>query len=112
VPELPGCPAYSESEERALREIKTAIDLWLSTARNIGREIPKPHGSELLRNLLDEQSNFFVVLYKRSWFISPFTIRMSGETHASLDRSCGFPERSPATRKETSNSSAGCRNAC
>ena len=35
VPELPGCSAFGESEERALQEIKTAIDLWLSTARDM-----------------------------------------------------------------------------
>ena len=56
VPELPGCSAFGESEERALQEIKTAIDLWLTTAKNIGREIPKPHGREVLRDLLDERS--------------------------------------------------------
>jgi predicted RNase H-like HicB family nuclease len=56
VPELPGCSAYGGNEEKALQEIKTAIDLWLSTAKNMGREIPKPHGREMLRDLLDERS--------------------------------------------------------
>jgi predicted RNase H-like HicB family nuclease len=56
VPELPGCSAYGLSEEIALQEIKTAIDLWLSTARSMGREIPKPQGREMLRDLLDERS--------------------------------------------------------
>ena len=56
VPELAGCSAYGETEEVALREIKTAIDLWLSTARSMGREIPKPQGREVLRDLLDERS--------------------------------------------------------
>jgi len=41
VPELPGCSAYGKSEEQALQEIKIAIDLWLSTARDMGREILK-----------------------------------------------------------------------
>ncbi len=54
VPELAGCSAFGESEEEALREIKTAIDLWLSTARKIGRKIPAPCGREVLRELLDE----------------------------------------------------------
>jgi len=44
VPELAGCSAYGESEEQALQEIKTAIDLWLSTARDMGREILKAAG--------------------------------------------------------------------
>jgi predicted RNase H-like HicB family nuclease len=56
VPELAGCSAYGESEEQALREIKTAIDLWLTTARSMGREIPEPQGREVLRDLLDERS--------------------------------------------------------
>ena len=55
VPELAGCSAFGESEEEALREIKTAIDLWLSTARKLGREIPKPRGQGVLRDLLDER---------------------------------------------------------
>ncbi|GAB6286695.1 MAG: type II toxin-antitoxin system HicB family antitoxin [Methanoregula sp.] len=56
VPELPGCSAYGEREEQALQEIKTAIDLWLSTAKSMGRKIPKPHGREILPDLLDECS--------------------------------------------------------
>ena len=56
VPELPGCSAFGEKEEDALQEIKVAIDLWLSTARRIGREIPKPQGKEVLRDLLEEHS--------------------------------------------------------
>ena len=56
VPELPGCSAYGESEELALQEIKTAIDLWLSTAQNTGREIPRPQGREVIRDLLAEHS--------------------------------------------------------
>ena len=57
VPELPGCSAFGETEERALQEIKTAIDLWLSTARELGREIPAPRGREVLRDLLAEHSH-------------------------------------------------------
>ena len=60
VPELPGCSAYGESEEQALQEIKTAIDLWLSTARSMGRDIPKPQGREMLRDLLEERSRHTV----------------------------------------------------
>jgi len=33
VPELPGCSAFGKTEEEALREIKTAIELWLETAK-------------------------------------------------------------------------------
>ncbi|AGB01876.1 type II toxin-antitoxin system HicB family antitoxin [Methanoregula formicica] len=61
VPELPGCSAYGESEELALQEIKTALDLWLSTARDTGREIPRPCGREVLRDLLAEHSRRDIV---------------------------------------------------
>ena len=39
VPELPGCSAFGETEERALKEVKIAIQLWLETAKEIGRDI-------------------------------------------------------------------------
>ena len=55
APELAGCSAFGESEEQALQEIKTAIELWLSTARKLDREIPKPRGQGVLRDLLDER---------------------------------------------------------
>ena len=42
VPELPGCSAFGETEEEALREVKVAIDLWLETAEREGRQVPKP----------------------------------------------------------------------
>jgi predicted RNase H-like HicB family nuclease len=42
VPELPGCSAFGETEERALREVKIAMQLWLETARGMGRVIPVP----------------------------------------------------------------------
>ena len=40
VPELPGCSAFGETEERALKEAKIAMQLWLQTAKEIGRAIP------------------------------------------------------------------------
>jgi len=42
VPELPGCSAFGESEEEALKEVKTAIALWLETAEKECRQIPRP----------------------------------------------------------------------
>jgi len=53
VPELPGCSAFGKNEEEALREIKTAIELWIEAAKKEGREIPKPMGRELLRRVMD-----------------------------------------------------------
>jgi predicted RNase H-like HicB family nuclease len=48
VPELPGCSAFGETQERALREVKIAMKLWLETAREIGREIPVPQKRSLM----------------------------------------------------------------
>jgi predicted RNase H-like HicB family nuclease len=48
VPELPGCSAFGETEEEALREIKEAIGIWICYAEVEKREIPSPRGSELL----------------------------------------------------------------
>jgi len=48
MPELPGCSAFGETEEKALEEIKIAMELWLETARKEKRNIPHPRGKELL----------------------------------------------------------------
>ncbi len=48
VPELPGCSAFGETEEKALEEVKTAMGLWLKVAEKEGIEVPIPHGKELL----------------------------------------------------------------
>ena len=53
IPELPGCSAFGETEEEALEEVKTAMELWLETAKKEGRKIPQPHGKELLRGLYE-----------------------------------------------------------
>jgi len=53
APELPGCSAFGETEEEALREIKVAIDLWLDTAQKEGRGIPQPIEKELLKTFMD-----------------------------------------------------------
>ncbi|AEA47386.1 type II toxin-antitoxin system HicB family antitoxin [Archaeoglobus veneficus] len=53
VPELPGCSAFGETEEEALKEIKIAIELWIEAAKKEGREIPKPMGKELLKAVME-----------------------------------------------------------
>jgi len=53
APELPGCSAFGETEEEALKEIKVAIDLWLETAEKAGREIPQPIEKELLKTFME-----------------------------------------------------------
>ena len=48
VPELPGCAAHGASHEAALKQAQRAIDLWIDTARKLGRPIPAPKGRRLL----------------------------------------------------------------
>lgn len=47
VPELPGCMAHGDSPAAALASCQEAIDLWLDTARGMGRSIPEPKGRRL-----------------------------------------------------------------
>lgn len=42
VPELPYCSAWGDSYEDALREVRVAMDLYLDTLREDGREVPEP----------------------------------------------------------------------
>ncbi len=42
APDLPGCSAFGETEEQALKEVKIAMSLWLQTAEEIGKDIPEP----------------------------------------------------------------------
>jgi predicted RNase H-like HicB family nuclease len=42
APELPGCSAYGKTSERALKELDTAIELWLETAKSKRWSVPKP----------------------------------------------------------------------
>lgn len=41
VPELPGCSAFGDTEEEAIREVKIAASLWLSAAKKAGRKVPE-----------------------------------------------------------------------
>ncbi|WP_292520364.1 type II toxin-antitoxin system HicB family antitoxin [Methanoculleus sp.] len=56
VPELPGCSAFGETEEEALREVKVAVSVWLEAASEEGRRIPEPVGRERLRDILAGKS--------------------------------------------------------
>lgn len=47
VPELPGCAAHGDTADDALANCQEAIELWLQTAREFGRSIPKPKGRRL-----------------------------------------------------------------
>jgi len=48
VPELPGCMAHGDTQELALANTKEAIQLWIVTAREVGRPIPTPKGQRLM----------------------------------------------------------------
>ncbi len=48
VPELPGCMAHGDTQEKALANTKEAIKLWLDTAREFGDPIPEPKGQRLM----------------------------------------------------------------
>ena len=44
VPELPGCMADGENYLDAVKNIEIVIEQWISTAKDLGREIPIPKG--------------------------------------------------------------------
>ncbi|MBI5815759.1 MAG: type II toxin-antitoxin system HicB family antitoxin [Nitrospinae bacterium] len=44
VPELPGCMADGATYAQAVAEAEKVIALWIQTAREEGRPIPKPRG--------------------------------------------------------------------
>jgi len=44
VPELSGCMAHGETPEKALKNAKQAIRLWIDTAKEFGDPIPQPKG--------------------------------------------------------------------
>ncbi len=48
VPELPGCMAHGNSREEAIQNIRTAIDLWIDTAKEFNDPIPKPKEDKLI----------------------------------------------------------------
>ena len=44
VPELAGCMADGAMHEEAVRNAHRVIDEWIATAKELGRDIPKPKG--------------------------------------------------------------------
>ena len=47
VPELQGCMAHGDTYESALENIKSAIELWVETAKEFNDPIPEPKGRRL-----------------------------------------------------------------
>jgi predicted RNase H-like HicB family nuclease len=44
VPELPGCMTDGKTYDEVLENVTQLIKEWLETAKELGREIPKPKG--------------------------------------------------------------------
>ncbi|MDB9494050.1 type II toxin-antitoxin system HicB family antitoxin [Spirulina major CS-329] len=44
VPELPGCFADGQSYTEAVRNVEVVIREWITTAQELGREVPEPRG--------------------------------------------------------------------
>lgn len=42
APDLDGCSAFGDTPEEALRELQTAMQLWLDVAREYNDPIPAP----------------------------------------------------------------------
>jgi predicted RNase H-like HicB family nuclease len=48
VPELPGCSAHGKTYDKALKNAKEAIQLWIDTAKEFGDPVPEPKGRRLM----------------------------------------------------------------
>ena len=48
APELPGCMAHGDSHEAALANIRSAMELWIETAKEFGDKVPEPKGRRLV----------------------------------------------------------------
>ncbi len=44
VPELPGCMADGKTYQETISNVEVIINEWIETAKELGREIPKPKG--------------------------------------------------------------------
>ncbi|MCP4261568.1 MAG: type II toxin-antitoxin system HicB family antitoxin [Planctomycetes bacterium] len=47
APELPGCIAHGETHSKSLTNLKSAMKLWIRTAKEFGDPIPEPKGHRL-----------------------------------------------------------------
>lgn len=47
VPDLPGCMAHGDTQQSALDHVLQAMDLWIDTARDLGRSVPEPRNRPL-----------------------------------------------------------------
>jgi antitoxin HicB len=42
APDLPGTSAWGKTEAGAIKELGTAVELWIKAAKKVGNPIPKP----------------------------------------------------------------------
>ncbi len=42
IPDLKCCSAFGSSPEEAVREVRTAMEAWISSARDGGLPVPEP----------------------------------------------------------------------
>jgi predicted RNase H-like HicB family nuclease len=47
VPDLPGCMAHGATPTEAVAQAERAIELWIDTARELGRPVPEPRDRAL-----------------------------------------------------------------
>ena len=48
VSELPGCTAYGDTQEDALKHINQAMELWIDTTKEFKDTIQEPKGKRLM----------------------------------------------------------------
>ena len=42
APDLPGCSAFGQTQEEAVRELQDAVDVWIEGAKAVGNPVPSP----------------------------------------------------------------------
>ena len=52
VYDLPGCMADGKTPAAAAKAAEDAVELWIETARNLGREVPEPSCNDASGQLL------------------------------------------------------------
>lgn len=50
IEELKGCSAFGDTPEEALEEIKTAMQLWIESAKKHGKPIPKSKKQQIIES--------------------------------------------------------------
>ncbi len=48
APELPGCGAHGRTHAAALGSLRSAMGLWIRSAKEFGREVPAAKGRRLM----------------------------------------------------------------